>query len=180
MSQALRLGSQNHLVCWEAVWVGAVSTALAVLLSGWKLGIFLGNNGLIEIHQTLGSFCSSEKEGYCTIFHDFIKTLRVWPIFSGTQSLNGNFKENGLVEWAGNWPGEYSNGFLLISMVYRDINKTLFFLSALFVCDCMMMKNWQSGFVLVLLSWVPLGKRLSLMSFSLPQQYLWSQDKILW
>ena len=54
-----------------------------------KIENFQGNNGLIKIHQNLGSWA---------IFHDFIKFLRVWPIFSGTQSLNGNLKENSLVE----------------------------------------------------------------------------------
>jgi hypothetical protein len=96
----------------------------------WKLGIFLG---IDKISPNFGIIPLFKKESDCAIFHDFIEFLRVRPIFLGTQSLNGNLKENGSVEWAENWPGGCSNGFLSIPTVYRYINEITFFFVD-FVC----------------------------------------------
>ena len=67
----------------------------------------------------------------------------ILPVFSknsaiiwGTDSLNGNLKENGSIEWAENWPGGSLSGLLSIPMISGGTNQSLFLLSTLFVRDC--------------------------------------------
>ena len=79
-----------------------------------KIGNFFRQQWFDENSPNFGIIPLFKKENDCAIFHDFIDFLRVRPIFSGTQFLNSNLKENGSVEWAKNWPGGCSYGFLSI------------------------------------------------------------------
>jgi len=63
-----------------------------------KIGNFLRQKRFDKKSPNFGIIPLFRKESDCAIFHDFIELLRVWPIFSGTQSLNGNLKENSSVE----------------------------------------------------------------------------------
>jgi len=63
-----------------------------------KIGNFLRQKWFDEISPNFGIIPFFKRESDCAIFHDFIEFLRVQPIFSGTQSLNGNLKENGSVD----------------------------------------------------------------------------------
>ena len=90
----------------------------------------------MNFFQTLGLFFSSKKKAIAQFF-------LILPVFSknsaiiwGTDSLNGNLKENGLIEWAENCPGGSLSGLLSIPMISGGTNQSLFLLSTLFVRDC--------------------------------------------
>jgi hypothetical protein len=63
-----------------------------------KIGNFFKQQWFHKISPNFGIIPLFKEESDCAIFHNFIEFLRVQPIFLGTQSLNGNFKENSLVE----------------------------------------------------------------------------------
>ena len=83
----------------------------------------MGKIGLIKIHQILGLFRSSEKKAIALFFMILHNFLSVWPIFQGTDSLNGNLNKNSSIECTEIWPGSSLSGFLLIPIVFGGVEK---------------------------------------------------------